>query len=228
MSGEIDPNWLPPDAVDPFWAPPEPSAASGTAPNPVKATTGPGWHNRNSGWVAAIAGFVGVLAGALLVLGIVSRTHQPDPGVAPPSLPAASSPPSQPTPVAAATPPNASVPPPPRQATQLEPNSGGFVTIVTSSGKTKCQIEPDSVLCEAWYTDSPIIEGEHADGTRVTADGQFKWWVGNLGNDTGTRLGYQTYRALGWTIDASFEGTRFTNDRTGHGMFVSMEKVYSF
>ena len=83
-------------------------------------------------------------------------------------------------------------------------------------------------MCVASYTNSPILEGEHADGTSVTAAGEFKWWVGNLGNGTYTRLGYQTYRAVGWTIDASFEGTRFTNDRTGHGMFVSMEKVYSF
>jgi hypothetical protein len=33
---------------------------------------------------------------------------------------------------------------------------------------------------------------------------------------------------LGWTILPSSDGTRFTNDGTGHGMFVSIENVYSF
>ena len=31
-----------------------------------------------------------------------------------------------------------------------------------------------------------------------------------------------------WTIYPDATGTRFINDRTGHGMFVSIENVYSF
>ena len=38
----------------------------------------------------------------------------------------------------------------------------------------------------------------------------------------------QTYQLNGWTIFASSDGTRLTNDRTGHGMFVSIQNVYSF
>jgi hypothetical protein len=38
----------------------------------------------------------------------------------------------------------------------------------------------------------------------------------------------QTYHVLGWTILPTFDGTRFTNDGTGHGMFVSVDNVYSF
>ncbi len=38
----------------------------------------------------------------------------------------------------------------------------------------------------------------------------------------------QTYHINGWTILPSFDGTRFTNDRTGHGMFVSVDNVSSF
>lgn len=37
----------------------------------------------------------------------------------------------------------------------------------------------------------------------------------------------QTYHFLGWTVLPSSDGTRFTNDGTGHGMFVSVENVYS-
>ena len=38
----------------------------------------------------------------------------------------------------------------------------------------------------------------------------------------------QTYHFQGWTITASTQGTRFTNDQTGHGMFVSIENTYPF
>jgi hypothetical protein len=41
-------------------------------------------------------------------------------------------------------------------------------------------------------------------------------------------LDYQTYEAQGWTIAAEEAGTRFTNDSTGHGMFVRVEGVESF
>ena len=38
----------------------------------------------------------------------------------------------------------------------------------------------------------------------------------------------QSYNLNGWTIAASEDGTTFTNNATGHGMFVSMENVYGF
>jgi hypothetical protein len=41
-------------------------------------------------------------------------------------------------------------------------------------------------------------------------------------------IDYLTYDAAGWTIAASESGTRFTNEQTGHGMFVSVEKVDTF
>ena len=38
----------------------------------------------------------------------------------------------------------------------------------------------------------------------------------------------QTYHSGNWTIYPDETGTRFTNERTGHGMFVSIENVYAF
>jgi hypothetical protein len=32
----------------------------------------------------------------------------------------------------------------------------------------------------------------------------------------------------GWTVLPDSDGTRFTNDATGHGMFVSIENVAAF
>ena len=52
--------------------------------------------------------------------------------------------------------------------------------------------------------------------------------VGNLGAIPAVTLDYRTYSALGWTIEATRDGTRFTNDRTGHGMFVAVEGVETF
>jgi hypothetical protein len=72
------------------------------------------------------------------------------------------------------------------------------------------------------------MEGTHANGVSVTAAGAVRWVVGNLGDIPVVTLDYRTYSAQGWTVVATTGGTRFTNDRTGHGMFVSIEKVESF
>ena len=100
--------------------------------------------------------------------------------------------------------------------------------IETKSGKTRCQLSSRAVGCEAEFTNSPIQDGVHANGVNVTADGSVKWIVGNLGDIPVVTLDYRTYRAVGWTIGASSSGTRFTNDRTGHGMFVAIEDVQVF
>jgi hypothetical protein len=68
----------------------------------------------------------------------------------------------------------------------------------------------------------------------VRANGSFWWDIGNLaGSDEALAsdivLTYgRTYHFGGWTISPTFEGTRFTNDGTGHGMFVSVDNVYAF
>jgi hypothetical protein len=63
----------------------------------------------------------------------------------------------------------------------------------------------------------------------VTSDGQFQWVKADLGELEGiVTMEYQTYGAVGWTIVATADGTKFTNDRTGRGMTVSTEKVEPF
>jgi hypothetical protein len=54
------------------------------------------------------------------------------------------------------------------------------------------------------------------------------WIVGNLGDIPVVTIDYRTYSAVGWTIVATSDGTRFTSHRTKHGMFVSIEKVETF
>jgi hypothetical protein len=42
------------------------------------------------------------------------------------------------------------------------------------------------------------------------------------------KIDYRVYFGLGWTIVADGNGTRITNDRTGHGMFVSIDEVSTY
>ena len=147
--------------------------------------------------------------------------------------------PNFPTPRPSATPPSPSSPiaaPPttpatptlPAGAIPLPPDQNGYVFIETKSGVTRCQINKDSVGCEAPFTNSPMQDGEHANGVHVTSGGSVQWILGNLGAIPAVTIDYKTYDAQGWTIDASEAGTRFTNGHTGHGMFVSVDKVNTF
>lgn len=109
----------------------------------------------------------------------------------------------------------------------LQPQSG-FVFIQTKTGKTRCQLDESEVGCEAAFTNAPDIDGLPANGVRLSAGGQISWVLGNLGDIPAVTLDYRTYSAVGWTIDASSDGTRFTNDGTGRGMVISVEGVEAF
>jgi len=126
------------------------------------------------------------------------------------------------------TPPTSGTPTAPGPGGTLSPTDSGYVFIETKSGMTRCQISSDSVGCESQFTNSPTVNGEPANGVEVTAEGTMRWLVGNLGDPPVVTLDYATYHAVGWTIEASTGGTRFTNDSTGHGMFVSTDEVSAF
>jgi hypothetical protein len=142
--------------------------------------------------------------------------------------------PSFPTPRPSRTPPSSSQPPTSKPApsqtgtppgAQVLPSENGYSFIVTKSGQTRCQIDVTAVGCEAQFTNAPKVDGEQANGAETTADGKTRWLVGNLGDPPVVTLDYRTYSAQGWTIVATESGTRFTNDRTYHGMVVTLEKV---
>ncbi len=116
----------------------------------------------------------------------------------------------------------------PAGAIPLPPDQNGYVFIETKSGQTRCQINKETVGCEAPFTNSPMQDGEHANGVSISAGGNVQWVLGNLGAIPTVTIDYKTYEAQGWTISAAPDGTRFTNDHTGHGMFVSIEKVNTF
>lgn len=171
-----------------------------------------------------------VVAGAVLtgcqssIDGTATRTSdsftEPEFPTPRPSRPT-SAPPSTPAPAPSPTAPR------PSGGEVLAPENG-YVFIQTKSGKTRCQLDEQEVGCEAAFTNAPEVDGAPANGVRLSADGQLSWVLGNLGAIPAVTLDYRQYSAVGWTIDADENGTRFTNDGTGHGMVISVEGVESF
>lgn len=142
----------------------------------------------------------------------------------PTARPTRSTPAPSPSTTAAAPPSTSQAP---SGATPLQPENG-YVFIETKSGRTRCQLSKQDVGCESDFTNAPVIDGEHATGVRLTPDGQIKWIVGNLGDIPVVTLDYRKYSAVGWTIDAGEEGTRISNDGSGHGMVIAVEGVKTF
>jgi hypothetical protein len=176
----------------------------------------------------------GVLAASALVAGCGSNIHgrpvTPSAEPTEPSFPTprpSTSQPSYPTPTPTPTTTPMTMPSPPGGQV-LPPDDSGYVFIQTKSGQTRCQLNQREVDCEAQFTNTPIQNGMHANGVRVTAEGSMQFLVGNLGDIPAQTIDYRTYSAVGWTIEATKDGTRFTNQATKHGMFVSIERVQAF
>lgn len=178
-----------------------------------------------------------LLASAAVVSGCSSTIDgrpvaTPGPGPTEPSFPTPRQTPSpspSTTPGPSPAPPTAPASPTaPAGAIPLPADQNGYVFIETKSGMTRCQINKDTVGCEAPFTNSPLQDGEHANGVSINASGKVQWVLGNLGAIPTVQIDYKTYGAQGWTIKAAADGTRFSNDHTGHGMFVSIDKVSTF
>ncbi len=173
-----------------------------------------------------------VLAGGMLLAGCsttIDGKPVATPGTTEPSGPTPSQTSSAPPPTTTSAPPTTPASPTaPAGAIPLKPDQNGYVFIETKSGLTRCQISKDSVGCEAPFKNSPLQDGEHANGVSISAGGSVQWVLGNLGAIPTVTIDYKTYDAQGWTINAGPDGTKFTNNRTGHGMFVSVEKVNTF
>ena len=119
---------------------------------------------------------------------------------------------------------------PPVGAIPLPPDQNVYVSIETKSGSTPSWSRSTTNCCMPCSSpNSPVQDGERANGVNITASGSVQWVLGNLGDIPTVTIDYRTYDAEGWTIAASESGTRFTNkSSTGHGMFVSVEHVDTF
>jgi hypothetical protein len=167
------------------------------------------------------------LAAAALLAGCQSTVPgAPQPNAQNPTEP--TFPTSRPSRSSPTSPPSPSSSPSAPPSAQALPPQNGYVFITTKSGQTRCQINATEVGCEAPFTNPPTVSGVPANGVRLTAGGQLEWISGNLGDIPVVTIDYRTYSALGWTIVSTKDGTRFTNDGTGHGMFVAIQGVEVF
>ncbi len=117
----------------------------------------------------------------------------------------------------------------------LWPATAAADNFLTQSERVLCAVTPDSsisvagedaVVCQGDFDQAPEIGA----GAVTNGEGTLRWQVGNLGiysPTTSMEYGH-TYHRGNWTIYHDDTGTRFTNDRTEHGMFVSIENVYAF
>ncbi len=174
-------------------------------------------------WSATVALTVALLAGCDSSTPGSPKSALPSGATSTASTPTPSEKAVKPVPVSPLPAPSAA---PPAGHTLTPQN--GYVFVATKSGQTRCQLNTDAVDCESAFANAPTIDGETARGVRVTAAGKLSWGVGNLGAIPTVTIDYQTYSAVGWTILAGAEGTRFTNVGTGHGMFVSTAGVKAF
>jgi hypothetical protein len=110
-----------------------------------------------------------------------------------------------------------------------DPTAGHDAKVNTQTPPMLCEIGSDdadpgigpNVVCQGSFVQAPAGD----DQAFVTASGQFSYRSANIG------IGYphapfdtldpgQTYHIQGWTAVAGDDGIRFTNDGTGHGMFI--------
>ena len=120
--------------------------------------------------------------------------------------------------------------PPAPPASPLMPNDQGYVRVEMNSGSIRCSITSELVACQTSANNwPPKPDGGAFHTVSVNADGEFHWVEADLGALNGRiRLDEQTYSARGWTIAVGGDGTRFTNDRTSHGMSVNDQRVEPF
>lgn len=84
-------------------------------------------------------------------------------------------------------------------------------------------------MCEAAFANSPAVNGQPANEVTVATGGGLQWMSGNPSSQSeNVRMEYKAYQAQGWTISATVDGTNFVCDKTGHGMFVSIDSVQGF
>jgi hypothetical protein len=134
-----------------------------------------------------------------------------------------------------------------------DPTEGHFVNVTTQSPPMRCQIGSDessdvpgvpgvgpSVVCQTegfpqapanpapypgWTGDASVL---HRNQAIITGLGRFTWRTANLGMSPPGRpdvilVDGQTSNFHGWTIVPTRDGATFTNDVTGHGMFIGSD-----
>ena len=117
-----------------------------------------------------------------------------------------------------------------------DPNPSDF-QYVRTAGDVRCVISAEHVGCErssaGGFPGAPKSQSGSGNFNiaSVEKNGAFNWGEGNIGgvdSNQVTLANGRTFNFKGWTVLPSIDGTRFTNPASGHGMFVSIDRVEPF
>ena len=113
-----------------------------------------------------------------------------------------------------------------------DPTAGHDAKVHIQTPPVLCEIGSDdadpgigpNVICQGSFVQAPAGD----DQAFVTASGQFSYRSANIGTGYNhapfdALVPGQTYHIQGWTVVAGGDGIRFTNDGTGHGMFIGSD-----
>jgi hypothetical protein len=117
-----------------------------------------------------------------------------------------------------------------------DPNQSDLQYMRTAAGDVRCVVSAEHVGCErtsaGGFPNAPASQSGSGNQTvaAVEKNGAFHWGDGGIGGGGPevTLTNGRTYNFKGWTVLPSIDGTRFTNPASGHGMFVTVNRVDSF
>jgi hypothetical protein len=124
--------------------------------------------------------------------------------------------------------------PPAHAAGQYVRTQSGLVRcLVTDSDQSRGGVP--TVACDdaRGFQKAPVSrdDNEHLQIAVVDASGKFSWDRGDIGGTPQNDLQLVTGQSLhiqGWTVAPVSDGTRFTNDGSGRGLFVRVDDVSPF
>lgn len=200
-----------------------------TGEDPGVHDEAPGEAKRRNSWILAAVAVAGLIAAVVLVL-VSGRGQTPQPPAA------GAAPTTEPTSARMVT----TLPTPRTTVVELSTDPERRVGVDSPSG-AGCWVQAASVSCctdtgefnfPAPMPDPDPAGGQHpANIVTIRPDGDWVWTLGNLGlvgENVVTLVYGTTYRAHGWTIEPAREGLTITNDKTGRGMFFSIDRVERF
>jgi hypothetical protein len=124
--------------------------------------------------------------------------------------------------------------PPAHAAGQYVRTQSGLVRcLVTASDQSRGGAPTVACDYDRGFQKAPVSRDDHKhlQIAVVEASGKFSWDRGDIGgtpqNDLQLVTG-QTLHIQGWTVAPVSDGTRFTNDGSGRGLFVRVDDVSPF
>jgi hypothetical protein len=111
--------------------------------------------------------------------------------------------------------------------------SGLVRCLVTASDQSRSGVPTVACDDDRGFQKAPVSrdDNKHLQIAVIDASGTFSWDRGDIGGTPKTDVQLVTGQALhsqGWTIAPVSDGTRFTNDDSGHGLFVRADEVSPF